>query len=104
MARRRKLYVSKATQARLTAAKHQKWRKSRTKQQEGLCFYCKRLMREDLARLKPTLDHYVPLSLEGVDHYENTVAACATCNEAKRSVHGDVFTGSPKQLEKAGAA
>ena len=61
------------------------------KDQDGLCFYCKRQLREDLSRSIPTLDHYVPLSLGGEDHYENTVAACTTCNRLKGDMHGDEF-------------
>lgn len=33
-----------------------------------------------------TLDHRLPLSRGGMDHYENSVAACWRCNNAKGSM------------------
>ncbi|WP_386681890.1 HNH endonuclease [Loktanella sp. R86503] len=32
-----------------------------------------------------TMDHVVPKSLGGSDHYSNLVAACRTCNSSKRT-------------------
>ena len=76
---------------RLQAEKQRRWRKSHVKKQNGLCYYCGKPMREDLRHLAPTLDHYVPLCMGGEDHFENVVAACNRCNQAKKNMHGDEF-------------
>ena len=58
--------------------KHQNWLKTRTKMQNGLCFYCGKPMKDDR-----TLDHYIPLSRGGGDEFENTRAAHERCNHDK---------------------
>lgn len=83
--------VSPNMSNRLKSEKHRKWRKSHVKKQNGLCFYCEKPMREGFKHLAPTLDHYIPLTLDGNDHFENTVAACNRCNQAKKGMHGDEF-------------
>jgi len=43
------------------------------------CFYCS----TDIS-LKPTIDHYIPMSRGGSNWPVNIVAACKPCNSAKR--------------------
>lgn len=78
---------SKRILAALRTALHQDWRNKRTKAQSGLCFYCQKPMTQ------PTLDHVIPLSKGGADHWENTVAACFVCNQAKADQNLYEFAG-----------
>jgi hypothetical protein len=66
-------------------------RDSHIKRQAGKCYYCGCLMSETSHKRFPTLDHFVPLALGGDDHFENTVAACKTCNTEKSAMHGSEF-------------
>jgi len=45
------------------------------------CFYCS----ADIS-LKPTIDHYIPFSRGGSNWPVNIVAACKSCNSAKRDL------------------
>lgn len=87
----RKTKVRPSTRNRLQHQKRQRWRKSRIKQQGGKCYYCGLEFREDLKWFRSTLDHLIPLSQGGEDHYENTVAACYRCNQDKRSQTAEEF-------------
>ena len=52
-----------------------------------------------------TLDHVVPLALNGADSEENTVAACEACNNAKGHMNLQSFRATPFfQARKAYAA
>lgn len=79
--RPKKLRPSKRLLAQLAANKHITWRQKRVKAQDGLCFYCQRVMKPP--HRTATLDHVIPLSRGGADHWENTVAACEPCNREK---------------------
>lgn len=68
---------SKRLLAQLAANKHAEWRRKRVKMQDGRCHWCGARMKE------PTLDHVIPLSKGGADHWENVVAAHEWCNKAK---------------------
>ena len=51
--------------------------------QEGRCYHCNRKIDIDRAAPHPkslTLDHLVPLALDGDHSYANTVASCWNCN------------------------
>jgi 5-methylcytosine-specific restriction endonuclease McrA len=54
--------------------------------QDQKCFYCA----TDIS-LKPTIDHYVPLSRGGSNWPVNIVAACGRCNSAKHNRMPDEF-------------
>jgi 5-methylcytosine-specific restriction endonuclease McrA len=67
--------------------------------QEGKCFYCGVVMREQpylgrrrqwpkKMRFHPdmaTIDHVIPISRGGTEHYTNLVYACFRCNTMKGS-------------------
>lgn len=64
------------------------WHKKRFKKQKGLCAICGRKMYLPGEHAPPavisTLDHIVPLSKGGSDHWENTQAVHYKCNQQKR--------------------
>jgi len=69
-----------------------RWRRSHENTQGKRCYYCRvpfvkssRRQTSALAR-QATLDHLTPLSRGGRDTFENTVAACHACNQAKGSL------------------
>ena len=68
---------SKGLLGRLLTEKRADWRRKRTKKQNGMCHWCGNVM------TNPTLDHVIPLSKGGEDHWENVVAACGRCNQKK---------------------
>jgi 5-methylcytosine-specific restriction endonuclease McrA len=64
------------------------WLVRHMERQNGRCAYCGipmllRPRRSKEADRKATLEHVIPLSRNGRDSEENTVAACAACNSAK---------------------
>lgn len=73
------------------------WRESHFKLQEGRCFYCAgRMARKQNPRDRQgqnlcTLDHLTPVSRGGADTFENTAAACRTCNVRKGDMSVDEF-------------
>jgi 5-methylcytosine-specific restriction endonuclease McrA len=77
--------------AMLRSAKHRDWRRKRLKQQGGVCHYCRKPLAEDAA----TLDHVVPLSKGGYDHWENVVAACGPCNQRKGASEASARSANP---------
>ena len=88
MSRLRIRKPSRALRARLAHAKHVDWRRKAWKKQEGRCFYCECPMTEQASEhhrraTDATLDHKIPTSRGGEDHWENVVAACRACNRAK---------------------
>jgi len=52
------------------------------------CEYCHRPFTR---QRRPTLDHFMPLSLQGPHSLENFVAACKPCNSSKGSTHPVLF-------------
>ena len=82
--------------------KHQNWRKYLLKKQNGVCKICKRPFTD--ARL-PTLDHIVPLSLDGDDSLENCQVLCEYCHRKKDGIieadkTNQVKTNGEKQDER----
>lgn len=80
--------MSGRVRAQLLGNKRQKWRANAFKSQKGRCFYCACEMvlepRNKFEELRfCTLDHKLPLSRGGLDHWENSAAACAKCNQDK---------------------
>lgn len=75
--RGRPIRVSNALRRRLLTAKHQTWLRKHVKRQGGLCSLCHKVMKI------PSLDHTIPVSRGGEDHWENTSAACSPCNARK---------------------
>lgn len=67
----------------------QKWRRQRVKMQQGCCAACGVEFVEKHPWRHATLDHVVPLSKGGEDHFENTQALCRLCNTKK----GDSLEG-----------
>jgi len=65
--------------------KRNNWKKSRFKQQKGICPICSKKMSFDtnIDDLKPTVDHIIPLSKGGDDHYENVQTVHQKCNFEK---------------------
>lgn len=61
------------------SALHRGWLKSHVKKQGGTCGICG----GRLAKGKATLDHIIPISRGGPDHYENTRATHYGCNQRK---------------------
>ena len=61
------------------------WRESIKARDGHKCVYCGST--ENL-----TIDHVTPKSKGGIDHADNCVTACRPCNQAKGSMHVDVFT------------
>lgn len=49
------------------------------------CAYCERHVAEFSSREYLTRDHILPRSRGGLDTWQNTVAACSTCNYRKRN-------------------
>ena len=60
------------------------WRESIKARDGHKCVYCGST--ENL-----TIDHVTPKSKGGIDHADNCVTACRPCNQAKGSMHVDVF-------------
>lgn len=80
--------------AMLQSNKHQQWRRKRVKYQGGFCYYCPVKMteiHEKPRRSDATLDHFIPTSLMGEDHWENVVACCRSCNDKKGHLHPREF-------------
>lgn len=80
--------MSGRLKAMLLTNKRQRWRHNAFKVQKGLCFYCKCEMvlepRNKFEALREcTLDHKLPVSRGGDDHWENVAAACSKCNQNK---------------------
>jgi 5-methylcytosine-specific restriction endonuclease McrA len=80
------------------------WRSFRYEQQSGRCAYCQQLLIESeiFAKLHNslTLDHMVPLAKGGPDTYENTVASCYACNQAKGMLDLAQFVTHPIRMER----
>lgn len=89
--KRKPLYVSKATKAKLISNKHMKWRQKASKDQGGRCYYCYVGFYEGSFHRRTTLDHFYPVALGGRDHWENVVAACHRCNDKKGELHPQDF-------------
>lgn len=61
---------------------------------EGCCALCgKRLSLENM-----TLDHIIPLSMNGKDEMENLQASCFTCNQIKNNIMPDDFMEKIMQI------
>jgi 5-methylcytosine-specific restriction endonuclease McrA len=74
----------------------QKWRKRHYKKQDGKCYYCSVDMVLESIQSRSnecTLDHKIPLSRGGEDHWENTCAACKRCNQKKGALTEAEFLG-----------
>lgn len=72
------------------------WLRQHLEKQSGRCHYCRIAMRRRLNEpdRHPTIDHFIPLCEGGPDAFENTVAACAACNNAKGSLLPEDFQAS----------
>lgn len=75
---------------RLDTFRVKKWRKTHTKYQKGLCYYCE----EPLTAKNNTLDHKQPLCLDGENNYNNTCACCNSCNQRKGEITEKDFLAS----------
>jgi len=80
------------------------WRQKRYEQQSGRCLYCRQALirSESLAKMPNslTLDHVIPLAKGGPDTFENTVAACYACNQAKGMLDLAEFSTHPIRLQR----
>lgn len=80
------------------------WRQQRYEQQGGRCLYCRQpLIRSEALAKMPnslTLDHVVPLAKGGPDTFDNTVAACHACNQAKGMLDIEEFATHPIRLQR----
>lgn len=97
--RMRRVRMSKTTKAKLLTNKRQKWRFNAYKAQQGHCFYCSVEMvlepqNSHQRHRECTLDHKLPLSRGGIDHWENSVAACSKCNRAKGDMTVEEFAAA----------
>jgi 5-methylcytosine-specific restriction endonuclease McrA len=68
------------------------------KAHNGCCYYCNSrvlvFVNVEGTRPKPnsaTIDHFIPLSRGGVDHYDNLVLSCYRCNSSKGNTMPDLF-------------
>lgn len=63
------------------------WRKKKFKAQGGRCCYCGVAMLMEAGKFNQhnlcTIDHRLPLSRGGIDHWENVAACCSRCNNRK---------------------
>ncbi len=84
------------------------WRQQRYEQQGGRCLYCRQpLIRSEALAKMPnslTLDHVIPLAKGGPDTFDNTVAACHACNQAKGMLDLGEFSTHPIRLQRLTAA
>jgi 5-methylcytosine-specific restriction endonuclease McrA len=80
----------------------QDWRRKKWKAQKGNCFYCSDPMLLEPQKYQAhklcTLDHLIPLSRGGRDHWENVVAACHKCNQTKRARTADEFKAEEARI------
>lgn len=88
--------MSPRLKSRLITANRQNWRIKHLKQQGGRCFYCQRDLVKEARHAGEkhkvaTLDHMIPLSRDGADHFENTCAACPKCNAEKGDMTADEY-------------
>lgn len=88
--------MSRVLKSRLLTANRQNWRTKHFKKQEGRCFYCQRDLIKEARHpgekhKAATLDHLIPLSRDGDDHFENTCAACPKCNAEKADMTAEEF-------------
>lgn len=100
MGRPRRVRVSRNMKGRLLTNKRQRWRSNAFKAQGGKCFYCRvEMVMESAGKFDQhrlcTLDHKTPLDKGGADHWENSSAACAKCNQAKGNKTEAEFRASP---------
>ncbi len=76
-------------------ADRREWLRVHREAQDNKCHYCRVPMWlhpiPAEAWRKPSLDHVVPLSKGGDDSFENTVAACRGCNNAKGCLSVEEF-------------
>lgn len=84
------------------------WRQQRYEQQGGRCLYCRQplICSETFAKMPNslTLDHVIPLAKGGPDTFDNTVAACHACNQAKGMLDLGEFATHPIRLQRFTAA
>lgn len=71
----------------------QEWRLRHFEAQGGKCRYCNVRMhfQHEAQDRIVTLDHVAPLAIGGEDSFENTVAACFACNQAKADLPPEKF-------------
>ena len=67
--------------------KDTKYRSAIFEREQGLCFYCRRV----LTNGDSGLDHAEPQVAKGTNSYRNVVAACHCCNSSKGDATGDEF-------------
>jgi 5-methylcytosine-specific restriction endonuclease McrA len=79
--------------------KHRQWRKRIAKKQSNHCYYCSTTFDDNNLQLRCTLDHFLPISLGGIDDRKNTVAACFRCNNRKDNLHPKDFPASDEFSE-----
>jgi hypothetical protein len=83
------------------------WKRLRYEQQSGRCMYCQQLLIESekfiITPNSITLDHVIPLAKGGPDTYENTVASCYVCNQAKGMLDLAEFVAHPIRMQRFAA-
>lgn len=67
------------------------------KKQEGICWYCKKLIVWE----EWTLDHRIPISRGGTNQWPNKVGACTTCNHGKANMTEQEFLTVAPEDRKA---
>jgi 5-methylcytosine-specific restriction endonuclease McrA len=81
--------------AKATLVERREWLRVHREAQEDKCSYCRVPMQrrpiEAERWRQPTLDHVVALSKGGRDSFDNTVAACFGCNNAKGDLSVEEF-------------
>lgn len=82
------VYLRGRYKAQRLKALRRDWLHKRFKEQRGVCAICGIRMQPlgDVPvhpTMQATLDHIVPLSKGGMDHWENTQAAHRKCNQEK---------------------
>lgn len=72
--------------------------------QHGHCRWCRcRMVEFDESPRSCTIDHLIPVSRGGTDHWSNTVGACKACNVEKGDMTADEYRAF-KAAQHAAAA
>jgi 5-methylcytosine-specific restriction endonuclease McrA len=87
-----------------TKEARRQWLVLHLREQRYRCFYCGSLLgSESAGSRKASLDHHYPVSRGGPDTYENTVAACRACNDAKADLLPHEFMAGLKRQPRKGS-
>lgn len=89
------------------ATVRRKWLEKHLESQGHTCAYCAYPIRLTLPNTrthphagKATIDHVIALSKDGPDEFDNTVAACSTCNNDKADMSVEEFKASPRHQRR----